>query len=272
MKLSALFLTAIAATNAHEEQDTLDLLEQFLDEPEALAGEDLDEGLASTGESRRRRRHRHGPHGHNPHVHTPYPTPHPTLNPTPAPTTPAPTTSPTVYAGALATKVTFRDGSQFGGSGSSDISFKPTKCLVRTNFCGAARFDQCSTDSSATVTSKFTFKGGGNRHSYLKLFSDGTLYFDSPHCISVSENEPTIAMPTRTSASCKFREGSSNMRGKTECRATLGCAWDYTENTSGGGQCSPSHCAAKLSFGSHGHICHQSNGELSIHSPGKINL
>jgi len=90
MKMSMMMCALLASGShaaAHDEQDTLDLLEQFLDEPEALGG-DLDAGLASTGESRRRRRHRHGPHGHNPHIHTPYPTVTPT---------PSPTTNPTSY-------------------------------------------------------------------------------------------------------------------------------------------------------------------------------
>jgi len=72
MKMFTLAFCLLAtAAQANEDQQVMDLLEEFLGEEDLDVKGTMDLGEeVSVSDMRRRRRHRHGPHGHCPHRHS----------------------------------------------------------------------------------------------------------------------------------------------------------------------------------------------------------
>jgi hypothetical protein len=116
--------------------------------------------------------------------------------------------------------------------GTSDMVIKASGCLVRTNFCGdnALSAFWCDTKSTASVLSKVTLSGRSMHvpNAYVKLYSDGSLQFESgtKACVSVEKH-------------------AYNLSAK---------------------------CVAKMSFGTHGHICLDGAGKVTIRSMGDIHF
>jgi hypothetical protein len=61
----------------------------------------------------------------------------------------------------------------------SGLAFTSSKCVDRTNWCGAYKSAGCA-PSSAAVVSKVEMPGAKGKILYLRLHQDGTLAFDVP--------------------------------------------------------------------------------------------